>query len=190
MRWQAENGSEAGRGRKVEMNHSIEKRPTVVTVIGWICIAAGLWEMTRDCWNISRWILEPATAVSGQSMAWLNALNSKLAVWVMFIDAICSLVGCIAGAYLLKLRAWARTTIEVVAWIDILVFVVAPMFYCSYIVCFTDVFRDWPTAAIMQVMLFAAISYGWLGTVNGLIIYFLRSKKVRDAFASPPSVAQ
>lgn len=172
------------------MNQSIKKRPTAVTVIGWICIAVGLGGMICDGWNILRWILEPATAVSGKSMAWLDALNSKLFVWVVFMDAICSLVECVAGAYLLKLRAWARITIEVVAWIDILVFVVAPIFQCIYVVCFTDLFRDWPTAGIMQVMLFAAILCGWLGIVNGLIIYFLRSKKVRDAFASPPSVAQ
>lgn len=172
------------------MSQSIEKRPTAVTVIGWICIAVGLWGVICDGWNISRWILEPATAVSSKSMAWLDALNSKLFVWVMFMDAICSLVECVAGAYLLKLRVWARITIEVVAWIDILVFVVLPMFYWSYMFCFTDLLRDWPTAGIMRVMLFAAILYGWLGIVNGLIIYFLRSKKVRDAFASPPSVAQ
>lgn len=172
------------------MNQSIKKRPTAVTVIGWFCIAAGLWGVTYGGWNISRWILGPATAVSGQSMTWLDALNSKLFVWVMFMDAICCLVGCIAGAYLLKLRMWARTTIEVVAWIEILLFVVLPMSQYIYMVCFTDAFRDWPTAAIMRVLLFVAIFYGWLGTVNGLIIYFLRSKKVRDAFASPPTVAQ
>ncbi|MBI5818750.1 MAG: hypothetical protein HZA88_07165 [Verrucomicrobia bacterium] len=172
------------------MNQSIENRPKAVTVIGWFCIAVGLWGMICDGWNISRWILEPATAVSSKSMAWLDALNSKLFVWVMFIDAICSLVECIAGAYLLKLRAWARITIEVVAWIDILFFVVAPMFEYIYIVCFTGVFGDRSAAAIMPVMLFAAVSCGWMGTVNGLIIYFLRSKKVRDAFASPPPVAQ
>lgn len=91
----------------------------------------------------------------------------------------------LAGIGLLRLRAWARTTIEVIAWLEILLCAVGPMLHFVYILCFTNVLAEW-SGAITTMFGFLALMCGMVGLVNGLIIYFLRSKKVRVAFATPP----
>ena len=139
--------------------------------------------------TILYWMLEPAAAVPVEESFSLGALNARLGALTLVIDAICSAVDFIAGVYLLQLRAWARVTIEANAWIYILVGTLCPMLNCIYTIFFTSAFADLSTTAIMPGLLVFGLGCAWRGVVNGLIICFLRSQKVRDAFASPSQAA-
>ena len=170
------------------MTQFVKKRPRAVSVIGWCCIVVGICEVASDIhsiWNIWNYMPEPVGATTSQQLSDLDKFNSKVVPLIAVIGVFLDGLQVIAGAYLLKLRAWARTTIEVVAWIQILVLAVGPILGFIYIACFTTGLTEWP-GMLLSNFLFLALSCAWITTWYGLVIYFLRSKKVRAAFATPP----
>lgn len=169
------------------MTPLIKKRPVAITVIGWFCILVSLWELGRDIYGIlDLWNGAPpsGTGTSNPLMTDAAAFNSRFGPALLVMKTILDGGQVIAGAYLLRLRAWARTVLETILWTEILLLAIAPMVRAIYIACFTnmmDEFQSFKTPMLG----FLALLCAWVCLLDGLIIYFLRSKKVRDAVAPP-----
>ncbi|MBM3888507.1 MAG: hypothetical protein FJ388_05200 [Verrucomicrobia bacterium] len=149
------------------MKQFSRKRPTAVTVIGWLCIVGGSIAVLETIWNIRDSLPQP----------FLNLLAA--AVFLLL-----GVVNLIAGVYLLRLRAWARTAIEVVCCVEIFVFSLGPILWGAYVIGFERLLAGWSAQAKTIMCASLALQCAVPAVVNGIIIYFLRSKKVRDAFAN------
>lgn len=171
------------------MTQFTNERPKAVSVIGWFCIVFGSFWLLASIWNVTHWLLEPPPKVtiqrSGLDMFW-----DFIFFCMWNIDSICCVLQIIAGIYLLKLRPWTRSTIEVISWLGIIFHgTLAVLFVlCTLPGRDADEFTAWVTQKIRPTAIFLTFRFTVLAVVNGFIIYILRSKKVRDALAKPPRI--
>lgn len=164
------------------MTESVKKRPTAVTVIAWFWFLSGCWSALASV--VSFWSEPPSESLVNQAAKDVPLLavvyrHYTLAALSQFAYAAAYIV---AGIGLLRLRAWARTTVEVIAWVEILFYSVGPILHFIYTYYFTGALAEW-SGGIAKMPGFLVLLCGVVAVVNGLIIYFLRSKKVREAVA-------
>jgi len=171
------------------MTEFVKKRPTAISVIGWYCIVFSSYWVIASILNVSHWLLEPPPKTTHQ-LSVIDSFWDFIFFCMMNIDSICCIVQIIAGIYLLKLRPWSRTTIEVISWLEILFHVIMAMVFAVFTLPCQDPggLAALFLAKVRPTALFWTFKFTALAVVNGIIIYFLRSKKVRDAFATPPRV--
>ena len=138
-----------------------EPRPTAVTVVAWTWIVLGTFF---------------ASALFNLPLL-LRADDSGIApVWVLSLQLVAQFVGgvlgVIGGINLLKLRAWARTVLEVLTW----ALVVEIVGFVAF-------------AALSFGLVIGAVMAGFAGVLYGIGLYFLlralRSQRVKAAVGAP-----
>ena len=172
------------------MTQSITKRPRAISVIGWFCIVVGCCGTFVALCHI--WNGTPIPPSDADKQRGYDNLCYTWVLWDKDFNSVCSIAELIAGVYLLKLRNWARMTIEVVCWLEILVVPVGTMVAIVWSVYHNPLalqsladLSAWP---MITVLAFLVVLCATRAAVNGAIIYYLRSKQVGDAFASPQRV--
>lgn len=165
------------------MTESVKKRPTAVTVIAWFCIIVGCWGTIVTACQV--WNGPPPAPADSDEQFGFGRLNYPLMLWMKDFQSVCSIVELIAGVCLLKLHAWARAAIEVVSWLEILIQYILPVIGAVWTICYYPRVRHmladlsaWSVTITFGLFIFQ-LAMG--AAVNGAIIYYLRSKKVREA---------
>jgi hypothetical protein len=144
----------------------------------------GVWGVVSDIhgiWNFLNHTTEPTGTATDPLMTEIESFNSKFGLLLIITGTMFDVVQVIAGAFLLQLRVWARTALEVVAWSQILILAIGPMLRAIYLACFTNTLADWSPEFIKSTFLILGLSCVWACLLYGPIIYFLRSQKVREA---------
>ena len=164
------------------MNRSSGKRPTAVTAIGWFWIIAGALMIVVGV--ITLW---HAALMQSQhkGVVTIDGAAAMIRRFVYFFTGVLqSTVGVavmVMGNAFLRLRKWARTALEVFSWVGLAYTTVNIGIYVSTLFFVKG-------NALLHGILLAVIAGILYCVPLGFTIYFLRSKKVRDAVATPPRV--
>ncbi len=153
----------------------IEKRPTAVSVIGWFWIIVGFFTALA---SVASLLQDPPSESLIQEMAKDSPVMAR-ALRHYFVGALLQfVVGQVfifSGIGFLRLRAWARTALEVVSWL-VVVFFAAIM--VDVLVMMHTYLKDGALpCGVIGCVLGSAFYFGPVG----LMLYFLRSRKVREA---------
>lgn len=107
------------------MNQSTVVRPAGITAIAWLWIVGGILLLVGALltWALLSMIgsMTPLSTFPGKVPAdseFMNLLLRNVGVFVLVQVAI-GVASIYAGAQLLKLRAWARTAVEVLTWVSL-----------------------------------------------------------------------
>jgi hypothetical protein len=168
-------------------------RPRAVTVIGWLWLVAAVFFLLRAVVNLVVWkILQP-------DMPSLLAFDGRAATQLQFLrpvfdhltaiqtaETILSAAVIVLAIELLRLREWARVGVQAVCWLVL-----------AYVAAFGS-FWFWLWRRIVAAPDSPGTSLGTIGLIAGLavclavaaglalMIAFLRSSEVREAFHRPP----
>jgi hypothetical protein len=175
------------------MNSSGVVRPAGIAAIAWLWIAGGILLLISALltWAVLS-LFESALPVAGASGSLpvefdlLSMLQSQAGVLV-WTQVAMGVVSIYAGAGLLKLRAWARTAIEVLTWLS-LVYVLGNGVYFSY--TWESIVADLAKQLMVDSDALRITGYVTVATVTvvfavpfGFMLKYLRSSLVRQAVA-------
>lgn len=169
------------------------RRPTAVTVIGWIFIAGAVFSLLAsslglvtfaNLYQMRKLLLPPG---DGQDPAFLRFVTRYVLPLLGLLLPV-SLFVIWAAVQFLKLRPWARVALEAMAWLGAAYILVSGVFW---IFIFLNFLFGHPVAGVtpdyppLLRILFIAVStlstIVWLLPVL-ILIFFLRFQPVRDAF--------
>jgi hypothetical protein len=157
-----------------------EKRPTSVSVIGWFWIIVGSFMAFSGIVASLASIFQRPRGFPRDTNAGFGVFDFVFGHFVFFAIAqvLVGAVAITAGAHFLRLRAWARTMLEVIAWlglVNVIGWIVVLQFdaisHGGERGAFHSIVR-----IVMGIMLMA-----FYGVPLGVIVHFLRSPKVRGA---------
>jgi hypothetical protein len=161
-------------------------RPTSITVIAWIWIALGVLMFFGGVFHVvmlgviqASDSLESANAGDAQFLLWLFVPLSVL-------EFVGSVVAIISGAYLMRLRRWARTCLEIMSWIACFFFAGGGAVSAVLWVLGSGAMRE--EAAIVPSTLFTVLGAAFsvvfgaaMAVPFAVIIKFLRGRTIGDA---------
>lgn len=152
-----------------------EQRPTSVRVIGWLWILAGGILCTGGMMGVSELLgIAPGPAqLAEEENQFVKEFLSATAAWAAGV------VGIISAIYFLRLRYWARTVLEVLAWL-VLAFTggFAVLFFGSF--GGFGPFEEIGTLETSFVVLSAVILVTYAAPF-AIVLYHLRSDKLKNA---------
>ncbi len=159
-----------------------EKRPTCVTVIGWVWIVlGGLMAFSSVMGLMSYLMIEQFAQMQGHPEDFMETGIFRYFPFLAVVQFIVAVTGLISGINFLKLKAWARNVLEALTWL-LLVFTVGSGVFWEY---------QW-----MSIPVEAPDNFQWFGAVMGAVIVliytvpliimlvYLRGKRVRSAISS------
>lgn len=152
-----------------------EKRPTCVSVIGWVWIILG----GLMCLSAVMALLSSAVigdmAQDDPNMPFIF----KIFPLVASVQVIVAVLGLISGINFLKLKAWSRRILEILTWI-IMLFVIGFGGFTFFHV--NSISSSQPSFGfgIME-MVFMTIIIGIYGVPLGIMLKYLRGEKVKSA---------
>jgi len=169
------------------------RRPTPVTVIGWIFIAGAVFSLLAsslglvtfaNLYQMRKLLLPPG---AGQDPAFLRFVMRYVLPLLGLLLPV-SLFVVYAAVQFLKLKAWARVALEAMAWLGAAYILVSGCFWIFVFLKFLfspplpGVTTDYPPLLrVLFVAVSALSTIVWLLPVLALI-FFLRFQPVRDAF--------
>jgi hypothetical protein len=150
---------------------NIKKRPTSVIVISIFWIIVGFLSLFWAFMGIGLLISSKKPEIIFVTLASTFALGIGL-------------LKIVSGINFFKLRSWARTTLEVISWIYFILSIFEDCLYLFNILNLAFKGIDEKTRYILNFMnLGTSLVFS---IIFGTIIYYLRSKKVKDAMAKEP----
>ncbi|WP_146157530.1 sodium/proton-translocating pyrophosphatase [Enhygromyxa salina] len=168
-----------------------EPRPTPVTVIGWAWIVIGALMLVSATISFIASMAVGLPAPPPPTAGTPELPFSSIWKWFPVLVAgqcVFSIVGIVAGRGFLALQARARTTLEILSWILcvlLIAFAVSWIANWAAVGSSDDPFGPGMIGAVMGVLI--CLMYG---APVGLMIYHLRSPKVRAALEQRASDAQ
>lgn len=166
------------------------ERPQPVTVIGWVWIVIGILRVLASVFGLLAWKfggLRETLAGSGPSFlsAFVPAVPLRLAFHnfaaALVLQLATGVLFLYAGAGLLRLRAWARSVIEIVCWIAF-VFVVCSGVIAIAAAFFAPIAPGAPPRRTLAVGI-AVLIIGALAWAFAAMIRALRRPEIRSAFS-------
>ncbi len=164
------------------------ERPKAVTVIGWIWLVLAAVSLFKTIVNFIFWVaLQPAipslVALAAREDPMTRYLNPLLEHYglVLTIQALLAAGVGISAYFLLRMRPWARVAVQTVCWLGLLYiacFAAFWLFVMSRAVAARPRSQIPPSAGILVC---AALAVGL-----AVMIGMLRSRRLREAFISPP----
>lgn len=155
-----------------------EKRPTSISVIGWAWIVIG----SLMCLSAVMALLVSLTI--SQAAAQTDTDHNVPAILGFFpllalIQMVFAILGIVSGVNFLKMKSWARTTLEILSWL-LMVFVAG--FGIFWIISWIVMTRGKAPAGfgIMGVVM-GTVVLAIYGIPLGIMIKYLRGKKNRSA---------
>lgn len=162
----------------------IEKRPTSISIIGWLWIILGTWMLFSGMVGFLAFQFQSKAegyqrVLQGPGMA---AMMFRHFTAIASVQACVAIVGIVAGIQFLRLRAWARTVIEIMSWLG-LIFVMGLGITILTILWTQRNPND--TVGIAIGLAIGANIFVVFGAVLLWMIRYLRSPEVRSAVSSP-----
>jgi hypothetical protein len=157
------------------------KRPKVVTVIGWFWTVAGSWMLLKG-------MLEGASLLLAEAPyeGWFREYAERFPIHavlyrycgvVILIEMVTAVVAIVAARQFLRMRRWARTTLEIVSWLSLLWI---SGFWLLTVVALSAA-EAWQPASIAMMAMPVLLHVVLTGAVLSVVIYFLRTQRVRNA---------
>ena len=155
-----------------------ERRPTCVTVIGWVWVVIG----GLMCFGAIMAVLASLMMRDEMSQHQANeAIMLRILPVLALVQIVVGLLGLVSGVNFLKLRAWSRPVLEVLSWL-LLVYVVGFGIFCV----FKWVSMTWGQGrqgldimgAVMGIVIMGAY-----GVPVGIMVVYLRGAKVKNAIS-------
>jgi hypothetical protein len=159
-----------------------EKRPTCVTVIGWVWIIQGAFMCFSAVMALFASVMMisqiPATIPNDPENQNLPAIFRFFPL-LAIVQIGAALFGIISGVNFLKLKPWSRNALEILTWL-VLVFVVGFMlFWVGSWLPMTS--NNAPIGFSMMGAIMGVVISGFYGIPLGIMLKFLRSNKVKTA---------
>jgi len=171
------------------------KRPMSVTVIGWIWIGLGTLMLLGSMMALAMFLVlvrphfESGGAESRlDKLPWFGRFFLRKVELFAAVQAGLAIFVMVSGRFFLKLRSWARTSLEAVSWLG-LVYVVG--FGIFFGITFIRTFASGEVqggppfvfiAIVVPIML--VVTVGVYAVPLGVIIWFLRGETIRGAMLS------
>jgi hypothetical protein len=171
------------------------RRPTTVTVIGWVFIVSGTLALTSAVMGLAAWraVSPPRSAILFQPppdaplpILWVSTLLDAFE-GLAIAQGVASAVAIFAGAQFLRLRHWTRPVLEALAWFALVFIVGFGLVWVSTWVSVTARMADTGGVpqrlfTIMGVMMGIGTAVVW-GLPLAILIMLLRGPAVRQALA-------
>ena len=152
-----------------------EKRPTCVSVIGWVWIILGGLMCFSAAMAIVSFVVIGDMAQGDPDMPLIFKIFPLIAV----VRIIVAVLGFISGINFLKLKAWSRRILEILTW-AIILFVIGFGGFAYLNIYSTSSSRPSFGFGIMELVLMIAI-IGIYGVPLGIMLKYLRGEKVKSA---------
>ncbi len=154
------------------------KRPICVTVIGWVwIIISGMMIFPAIMALLTLFVMGDMAQPDHQICEDIPAIAKFFPLLIIGQGGLSTLTF-ISGVYFLKLRAWARSVLEVLTW-TLLIFVIGNgiIWVASWYSSTSGASLGFTILGIIMGITVSAI----VGTLLGILLKFLRSQEVRDA---------
>ncbi len=152
-----------------------EKRPTCVTVIGWAWIIIGGLMCLSAGMALFSTIMITTMMQEEQDAPLIFYIFPLLAIVQIGIGSL----GVVAGIQFLKLKAWARSALEVLTWLFLLFVLGFMVFWLIIWVSITSA-HGADSLGIMGAVM-GVVMTGIYGIPLGIMLKYLRGSKVRNA---------
>jgi hypothetical protein len=163
-------------------------RPHSMTIIGWLATGLGCLMILSAAmvFLASRSLLpegifppDPSLAIPDWIFRHLNVLAAA--------QTLIGILAVVAGAALLRLQAWARTVLEIMAWLALAYVLGFAFFWARTVIAITS---HWREDSVVHVPSTPIIAMGILVTIAlavplGVVIMTLRGTTVRGALSRP-----
>lgn len=154
----------------------LEKRPTCVTVIGWVWIVLGAMMCMSSAMGYAIWFGNPQLS-SVPANANSPDLFLKYFPFLFALQICLGILAISAGIQFLKLKAWARTALEAMTWL-LLLYVVG----FGIAILFWVFFGNARAPVVMMIFMLTMLVLVY-GLPLVLMLVKLRGKRVRSAIA-------
>lgn len=167
-------------------------RPASVSVVSWIWITSGIFTVVSGVLGIELMSglpeRMPRTGLPQQVTAAVAVMTdlSPYLIWLTLVQMAASVFAVIAGVYYLKLRAWARGTLELLTWLSLAVLISLMFFWLPMWMMASGQFLpqdgsvDVERVKVVGAILGAAVVVV-AAVPLAMMIRSLRSKAVREA---------
>lgn len=157
----------------------LEKRPTCVTVIGWVWIILGALSCLGALWLVFVWFVEWSEL--GASFH-ERALEAALYVLLLVMETTLGVLSLSGGMNFLKLKSRARKLLLVLCWIMLILFVAnGVLFLCVGI---WDLLQGEPMLPTVGGLVLGVLWVGALCAGFVIMLRYLRGDRVKDAMRS------
>lgn len=160
-----------------------EKRPTCVSVIGWVWIILGSLMILSSILALLSWnmIGENATADPEfqQNMPSIMIYFSYIAMAQLLV----AIIGLVSGINFLKLKSWSRIVLEILTLLFIL-FVVGFGIYWEF-GWLTMTSGNGPKGFNVMGAVMGVVIIGIYGVPLGIMLKYLRGDRVKNAMTGP-----
>jgi len=163
------------------------KRPTSVSVIGWLWIGIAILALLANGGALVFHLIEEqpvsqdmpaADADERGSRQEADLLFRHMPIIASFMVAL-AVYTVVAASYFLKLRSWARTSLEAVSWVGLVLLVASSVYH---IVLFRNRFGMFGSVSESVVpVVVVVMSLVYYGVPLAVIIRFLRGETIRRA---------
>ena len=156
-----------------------EKRPTCVSVIGWVWTILGGLMLLSSFMALISWNMVGQAASSDPEFQNNMPTIMKFFPHIASVQMIVAIIGLISGINFLRLKAWSRSALEVITWILLLAIISFGGF--------------WQFGWVSSSMGHGPAGFDIIGVVMGVIIFaiyivplaimlkYLRGEKVKGA---------
>lgn len=164
------------------------ERPKAVTVIGWIWLLLAAISLFKTVVNLILWqALQPAipslVALAAQRDPMTRYLNPLLEHYglVLAVQALLAAAIGISAYFLLQMRPWARVAIQTVCWLGLVYLACFSVFWLFIMSKAATARPRGQVPTSVGILICAALAAGL-----AVMIGTLRSRRLREAFISPP----
>jgi hypothetical protein len=169
---------------------SEKKRPTCVSVIGWVWIILGAFM----CFSAVMGLF--ASLMMGQMAGADPEMQSEMPAFVRFFPLLAiaqvglAILAIVAGVKFLKLQAWARAALEGLTWF-FLTFIVGFGIFWVIMWCSMSS-RGGPPGFTIFGAVMGVASLAFYGVPMGIVLKFLRGQTVKEAMQgnAEPNIGQ
>lgn len=156
-----------------------EKRPTCVSVIGWVWIILGGLMCLSSAMAILSFAVIGEMAHDDSDMPFLF----QIFPWIVAVQIIVAVIGLVAGVNFLKLKAWSRRILEILTWAMIL-FVIGFGGFLFFHIYSASSMQLSLGFGIME-LIFMIVVIGIYGVPLSIMLKYLRGEKVKSAMIGP-----
>jgi hypothetical protein len=176
------------------MNAIQKERPTAITVIGWVFIAGailmifsgGMGFVAFSFMNHMGAERPPIPEQAPFQLGVMEVIFQHFGLIAM-VQVACAIFILIASIQFLRLLRWARTALEVIAWLGLLYLVCNGIFLVSFVIALTSGIPSTegaselsPLLGIFSAIMGSFVTLFWAAPLV-VIIIFLRGKTIMEA---------
>jgi len=160
-----------------EAKTHLQKRPTCVSVIGWAWIIIGVNLFLSCVLGLSAWLM-----IGAMSETELDRPFFRILPLICVLLLAMAVSGLVAGVHFLRLKAWARTVLEVLTWLFLVYTTAFIVFWLIGWFAATSGYGPRDPGEIIGAVIGVIIAAGY-GVPFIIMLKYLRGDTVRNAIA-------